>query len=133
MTRGKLAFMLAVTGFALLFVAAFVFRWTLLRGRFRRYPYEQFVIVGASVFLGMLAVSRRATALSFLALGAEVVALGLLVWYMSVGARFRRGNVAVSVGDRFPRFTLPDSSGQPFDSTTLDGQTALYLFYRGHW
>ncbi len=66
----------------------------------------------------------------------ELVVLAVLTWYMSIGARFSRGETSLKLGERFPSFTLPDSRGGIFDSDSLlglDGKTALYLFYRGSW
>ena len=57
----------------------------------------------------------------------------MLVWYMTRGARFSRGEISLGVGDRFPSFSLRDSHGELFDSASLDGKTALILFYRGPW
>ena len=105
--------MLAISGFLLLFVSWGVFQWTLGRGSYRRYPHEQFVLVGASAL--------------------ELAAFAMLVWYMTSGARFSRGAISLGVGDRFPSFSLRDSHGELFDSARLDGKTALILFYRGPW
>ena len=125
--------MLVLAGLALLVLAAFVFRWTVLHGRYRRYPYEQFVLVGASVIVGFQAFYQGPGWLSGAAFAVEAAVFGALTWYMSKGARFRRGHVSLSIGERFPDFRLPQSTGGVFDSASLEGQTALYLFYRGHW
>ena len=63
----------------------------------------------------------------------ELAAFAMLVWYMARGARFSRGEISLGAGDRFPSFSLPDSHGELFDSASLDGKTALILFYRGPW
>ena len=125
--------MLVFAGLALLALAVFVFRWTIEKGRYRRYPYEQFVLVGAAVLVGIQAFSQRPGWLSGAALALEAAAFATLTWYMSRGARFRRSHVSLTVGERFPDFRLPQSTGGVFDSASLQGQTALYLFYRGHW
>ena len=125
--------MLVLAGLALLALAAFVFRWTVLHGRYRRYPYEQFFLVGASVLVGLQAFFLRPGWLSGAALVVEAAAFATLTWYMARGARFRRGHVSLAIGERFPDFRLPQSTGGEFDSASLEGQTALFLFYRGHW
>ena len=125
--------LLAISGLLLLFVSWGVFQWTLHRGRFRRYPYEQFVLVGASVLIGLNAVISTPSALHVAFFAVELVALAVLTWYMTAGARFSRGEISLAVGDRFPSFVLRDSHGEPFDSRELDGETALVLFYRGPW
>jgi cytochrome oxidase Cu insertion factor (SCO1/SenC/PrrC family) len=125
--------MLAIGGILLLFVSWGVFQWTLRRGSYRRYPYEQFVLVGASVLIGLTTVLVRASVVHVVLFAIELAAFAGLVWYMSAGARFSRGAISLSVGDRFPSFELIDSHGRPFDSECLRGQTALILFYRGPW
>ena len=125
--------MLAISGFLLLFVSWGVFQWTLRQGSYRRYPHEQFVLVGASVLIGLTTTLDRASVLHVSLFALELVAFAVLVWYMTGGARFSRGKIALSVGERFPSFALRDSRGELFDSASLDGKTALVLFYRGPW
>ena len=125
--------MLAISGFLLLFVSWGVFQWSLGRGSYRRYPHEQFVLVGASVLIGLSTVIDRASVLHVSLFAIELVAFAMLVWYMTRGARFSRGEISLRAGDRFPSFSLPDSHGELFDSASLDGKTALILFYRGPW
>ena len=67
--------MLAITGILLLVVSAVVFRWTLGRGSFRRYPYEQFLIVGASAATGLWTVLHRPSAWHIGLFAVELVAL----------------------------------------------------------
>lgn len=125
--------MLAISGFVLLFVGWSVFQWTLRQGSYRRYPHEQFVLVGASVLIGLTTVLDRASVLHVSLFVIELAAFVMLVWYMIGGARFSRGEISLSVGDRFPTFALRDSHGDVFDSSKLAGKTALVLFYRGPW
>ena len=123
----------AISGFLLLFVSWGVFQWTLRQGSYRRYPHEQFVVVGASVLIGLTTVLDRASILHVSLIVVELAAFAMLVWYMTGGARFSRGQIALAVGDRFPDFALVDSHGAVFESASLDGKTALVLFYRGPW
>jgi len=125
--------MLAVTGILLLAAAAGLFQLSLRRGKYRRYPHELFVVVGAAVLVGIAAVLVRPSVWAAMGLMVEVAAFGGLTWYMIAGARYRRGKVSVVSGDRMPRFVLQDSLGHSFDSESLSGSTALYLFYRGPW
>jgi len=125
--------MLAISGILLLFLAFGVFWWTLARGIYHRRPYELFVPVGASALLGLGAVLERPTLVPMGLFAVELAALALLSWYMSVGARFSRGKLRVSVGDRFPDFALRSSRGELVESRGILGKTALYLFYRGPW
>ncbi len=125
--------MLAFIGVVLLGTAMVVFRWSLRRGKYRRYPYELFFFVGTSLAAGAASVALGPSWWNVSLAVLEAAALGMLTWYIVLGARFRRESVSVVPGERFPDFVLRDSLGAPFDSTTLAGKTALFLFYRGPW
>ncbi|MGH9318724.1 MAG: hypothetical protein ACRD21_27440 [Vicinamibacteria bacterium] len=126
--------MLATVGILFLGVSAARFFWTLRRGVYRRYPYEQFALVGTAAVLGLLAVLERPGIVSGALFLLELGALVIVIRYFGFGVRFPRGEIGVNVGDRFPDFTLPDSDGHTFDSRSLLGSsTALYLFFRGHF
>lgn len=128
--------MLAFVGITLLALSVFLFQWTLRHGKYRRYPFEQFALVGASAAIGFATVLTRPSVVHWILFIVELAALAALTWYISIGARFSRGAISVKVGESFPSFTLPDSRGGTFDSDSLagpDGKTALYLFYRGPW
>ncbi len=128
--------MLAFVGIAILVVSVFLFQWTLRRGKYRRYPFEQFALVGASAAIGFATVLTRLNVVHWVLFLVELVTLAGLTWYMSIGARFSRGETSLKLGEPFPSFTLQDSRGGTFDSKSLqglDGKTALYLFYRGPW
>ncbi len=116
----------------MLSAAAFAVR--LRRGIYSRYPYEQFLLVGAAVVFGLLAAITNPGAVSLVLLAVELGALALVVRYLGVGARFPSGEVNVKAGERFPDFVLPDSEGGSFHSRALLGSSAaLYIFYRGHF
>lgn len=124
----------AIAGLLLLAASVLLFFWTLRRGVFRRYPWEQFVLLGLAAAAGFGALWSRPGVVTLLLFGLEVAALAVFTWYFSIGARFSRGEVSVKAGDPLPRIQLPDSEGRPFDSDELVGKsTALYLFYRGDW
>ena len=128
--------MLALTGIALLFLSGVLFQWTLRRARYRRYPFEQFALVGASAAIGFATVLTRPNLVYWILFVIELVVLTALTWYFSMGARFSRGETNLKLGEPFPSFALEDSRGGTFDSKSLqglDGKTALYLFYRGPW
>jgi hypothetical protein len=126
--------MLSTFGILFLVSAVYVFFWTLRKGNFRRYPWEQFVFLGIAVSLGARAVVERPSLLNGALLFIEIVALTGSLLYFGMGARFRRSRVSVLVGERLPNFILPDSTGKSFHSESLEGETAaLYLFYRGDW
>ena len=81
---------LAAAGILLLATSAAVFFWTLRRGIFRRYPWEQFLLVGTSAALGLLAFLGQPDTPRSLLLALELAALASLTWYMGVGARLPR-------------------------------------------
>ena len=126
--------MLSILGILFLVSAGYAFFWTLRKGKFRRYPWEQFVLLGIAASLGALAMVERPSLLKGSLLFIELVALTVSFVYFGVGVRFRRSGVGVLAGKRLPSFTLPDSTGKLFRSESLEGETAaLYLFYRGGW
>src|SRR5262245_11238608 len=126
--------MLAVTGvvFLALSVAAFFLR--LQVGAYSRYPYEQFVLVGAAFVTGLASAIANPGFVSFGLLAVEAIALAMVVRFFGIGERFPNGEVGVKTGERFPDFTLPDSEGRLFHSRMLSGSAAaLYISYRGHF
>lgn len=126
--------MLAAAGLFLLALSAASFFFRLRRGLYSRYPYEQFLFVGAAFLLGLVAAIRSPGPVTLTILAVEIAALALVVRYLAIGARFPAGELHVKAGDRFPDFVLPDSEGGSFDSRSLLGTSAaLYLFYRGHF
>jgi len=126
--------MLAVAGVFLLALSAAFFFFRLRRGLYSRYPYEQFLLVGTAVVLGLLAAIANPRAVTLALLAVEIGALALVVRYFGIGARFPSMEVKVRAGERFPEVTLPDSEGGTFDSRSLLGSSAaLYIFYRGHF
>ena len=126
--------MLAWAGFLLVVSSVAVFFLRLRLGLYSRYPYEQFVLVGAAVVVGLVAALSHPGPVSLVLLGLELAALAVVVRYFAIGERFPAGEIAVSTGDPFPEFTLPDSEGRPFESRIQQrGTPALYIFYRGHF
>ncbi len=128
-----ISFMLAISGILLLALAFGVFRWTLAHGVYRRYPYEQLILVGASALVGLAAVLEAPSPFHIALFTVELGAFGLLLFYMSIGARFRRDPIRLSVGDRFPDFSLRSFDDGVVDSRSTRGKTSLFLFYRGPW
>ena len=51
-------------------------------------------------------------------------------WYSTFG---RYASPALSVGNQFPEFELPDYDGKLLRSADLIGNPAVLLFYRGNW
>ncbi len=58
----------------------------------------------------------------------------LLLMYVFWFSRFGRFDSAqLMVGSKLPEFSLVDTDGNPFNSTSLLGSSAVILFYRGNW
>jgi len=126
--------MLAAAGILFLALSAVVFLFRLRRGIYSRYPYEQFLLIGAAVVLGLLAAIASPGPITLVLLAIELVALALVVRYLGIGARFPSHEAGVKTGERFPEFVLPHSDGGNFHSQSLLGSSAaLYIFYRGHF
>lgn len=126
--------MLAAAGVFFLALSAALFVLRLRRGVYSRYPYEQFLLMGAAFVLGLLAAIANPGPITLVLLAVEAGALALVVRYLGIGARFPPDEVKVKTGERFPEFTLPDSEGGSFQSRSLLGSSAaLYIFYRGHF
>lgn len=119
----------------LLFGASAILYWRTLRaGVYRRIPIEHYVLMGAAAVVGSLALFREPSWWAIVVFSIVFVALVFMTWYVHFGAIFRRGPINLEVGERFPEFTLPDSTGQSFTSQQMAGkQSVLYLFYRGNW
>jgi len=126
--------MLAAAGVFFLALSTVVFFLRLRRGLYSRYPYEQFLLIGAAFVFGLLAAIANPGAVTLSLLALEIGALALVVRYLGIGARFPSHEVNVKAGERFPEFTLPDSEGGTFVSRSVLGSSAaLYIFYRGHF
>ena len=126
--------MIVLIAFLVLVLSIVTFVVTLRAGIYRRVPLEHYALMGTSTGLALYAVVRDPSWVSITVLCLSLSGLSLLVWYIHFEAVFPRGGIRLKVGQRFPKFTLPDSEGGIFDSHRLAGdQSALYLFYRGHW
>lgn len=64
------------------------------------------------------------------ALCSAVIFLMYVFWYSRFG---RIDSHQLSVGSKLPGFSLPDASGEQFESKSLAGSPAIVLFYRGNW
>jgi len=129
--------MFAAIAFALVVVGGALW-WVTLRflGVYRRVPVENYVIWALAAGVGLYALIHEPSVVNGAAVLVPTVVLGLAAWHLNVSAnaRFPRDEVRLRVGDRFPRFSLPDSQRRPFQSESLEGvSSALYLFYRGDW
>jgi hypothetical protein len=126
--------MLAAAGIVLVVASVAIFMLRLRLGLYSRYPYEQFVLVGAAGVVGAVAAIANPGVLTLGLLALEIAALAFVVRYLAIGQRFPDDELKLKTGERFPEFVLPDSEGRSFHSRTLVGASAaLYIFYRGHF
>ncbi len=124
--------MVAALGLVCLVLSAVAFFLRLRLGLFSRFPYEQFLLVGAAFVLGLVAAIAEPGAVTLALLAIEAAAFVLVVRYLGIGTRIPGEGVAVKSGERFPDFALPDSEGGTVDSRSLLGSSAaLFVFYRG--
>jgi hypothetical protein len=100
---------------------------------FRRVPWETLALVALGAVAGVVLLVQAPSAAR--AAGA-LVALALLAFsgwfffrYSMYGAREDRP----AVGDRFPDFTLVDSTGRTFHLAEAGDRRRLIMLYRGYW
>jgi peptidoglycan/LPS O-acetylase OafA/YrhL len=96
------------------------------------YPWPSYVLLALSVGAALRSPARWRRKGVVVALTSALLALFAVVTiYLP---QLDRAPLAVSVGDRFPDFTLTTSAREPFSPRDLRGKTAaLYIFYRGDW
>jgi len=64
------------------------------------------------------------------ALASALILLLYVFWYSHFG---RFDSALLTVGNKLPAFSLKDSNGDQFDSSSLEGSPAVLMFYRGNW
>jgi hypothetical protein len=107
---------------------------TLRAGIYRRIPFEHYALMGVASCLALYGVITSLSWTSIAVFSLAFSSLVLLAWYVHFGAILPRSQIRLELGQRFPSFTLPASDGEIFESEAMRGkQSALYLFYRGHW
>jgi hypothetical protein len=119
----------------LLFVASAILYWrTMSAGIYRRIPIEHYVLMGASAVVGFSGLVREPSWWGGAIFVIVCLSLVFLVWYVHSGSIFPRGPINLTIGERFPELTLPDSTGHSFASRRFVGKrSVLFLFYRGKW
>jgi hypothetical protein len=63
----------------------------------------------------------------------EVAVAILLTVYFTNLSFLPEHRLAVSIGDRFPSYELPDQDGELHTFRSTANRPALYIFYRGDW
>ena len=125
--RTLLAPLLALVGVAAYFIV------TTRLGVYQRVPWQSLALLGAAAVLGAVRLARAPGLGSGLAAAFSVAVLGLSLWYLFAYSMYGPREQRPGVGDRFPDFTLADSTGAQFQLGALRGRRVLLLFYRGDW
>jgi hypothetical protein len=126
--------MLSILALFLLGASAGLYWLSLRAGIYRRLPWEHYALLGTSAALSLFALLKEPSWWRVAVFITTFSALVLLVGYVHFFSTFKRRRINLKVGERFPEFTLPDSTGSSFASGQMVGQkSVLYLFYRGNW
>lgn len=119
--------LLAVGGFAAYFVVAIKF------AVYRRIPWPFLGIIAAGALIGLFGLIRRPALATGASAAVAVGVLGLACWYLLSYSMFEVREDRPRVGDIFPDFTLPSSTGEAFSLRESRGQRRLLILYRGDW
>ena len=121
------AVVLALGGIAAYFVAATRF------ALWQRVPWAFMAVTAAGALLGAKAfVSSPCVATGVGAL-VGVATLAFSLWLFLSYSQFGPREERPRVGDPFPDFALPDSTGALYRLSDRRGRRILILFYRGDW
>lgn len=98
-------------------------------------PENRGLYIFAWIFGSLLALAGLVGASSWLGglTGGSGLLLGAFLLLTVAISRQKVAADAISVGKHMPAFSAQDEHGEIFDSATLDGQTVLLKFFRGHW
>jgi hypothetical protein len=122
-----LAPVLAVAGFVLYVVVTTRFAiW-------REVPWEFLAVSAAGVALGAWRLVRRPSLATGVAAVAAVGAAGFFAANVFVLSSLGPREERPRVGERFPEFTLPTSTGGTYGLADARGKKLLVLCYRGDW
>lgn len=119
--------LLAIAGFVAYFAVALRFRV------YRRIPWLFLGVTAAGAAIGLLEAVRRPGAGTAIAALVAIAVLAFASWYLFSYSMFARREDRPRVGDEFPDFTLPSSSGEPFRLRETRGQARVIILYRGDW
>ncbi len=100
-----------------------------------RVPWLLLGLLWAGGALGLVALARRFAVYKLGLLLLELPLVGLASWYFLAASYLPAHDaLAVSVGEPFPGYSLPDQDGElrHFEPASARAP-ALYIFYRGDW
>ena len=119
--------LLAIAGFVAYFAVALRFRV------YRRIPWVFLGITVAGAALGVLEALRHPGTGTAIAALVAVAVLALASWYLFSYSMFASREDRPRVGDEFPDFTLPSSTGEPLALRETRGQARVIILYSGDW
>ena len=119
--------LLAIAGFVAYFAVALRFRV------YRRIPWLFLGVTAAGAALGLLEAVRRPGAGTAIAALVAIAVLAFASWYLFSYSMLAPREDRPRVGDEFPDFTLPSSSGEPLRLRETRGQARVIILYRGDW
>jgi hypothetical protein len=119
--------LLAIGGFVAYFLV------TTRLGIYRSVPWEYLAVIAAGAGLGAWRLARAPGLASGLSALLSAGVLGFALWYLLGYSMYAAREERPRAGDRFPDFTLADSTGGSFHLGELRGKRVLLLFYRGDW
>lgn len=119
--------LVAAAGLGLYFLGTFVF------ARYRSRPWEFLAITGAGVVLGLARLAAAPGVATGVAAAASVAIAAFSVWFLFFFTMYGPRETRPAVGERFPDFTLPASTGPSFRLADARGRRLLIVCYRGIW
>lgn len=119
--------LLAVAGLVAYFAVALRF------AVYRRIPWVFLGLTASGAAIGLLELVRRPGIGTAAAAVVAVAVLASASWYLLSYSMFGSREDRPAVGDLFPDFTLPSSSGEPFSLRESRAQRRVVILYRGDW
>jgi hypothetical protein len=102
-------------------------------GIFRAVPWEYLALSLAGSALGLWLFARRRRWWTAVSAALSVALTGFVFWYVFLGSVLPAREDSPRVGDRFPDFALPTSTGGTFRLAQTTGRRHLIVLYRGDW
>jgi hypothetical protein len=99
-----------------------------------RIPWLLLGSLGAGSALGIWSLVRARRWYKWVIVPVELLLTGVLTFYLTSAGSLPRRELALSVGDPFPSYSLVDQDGALHTvQASTERRPALYIFYRGDW
>ena len=99
-----------------------------------RIPWLLVIPALAGAALGVWSLIRGRRWYKWAIVPVEVLLAGLLTWYFTSFSFLPEHQLALSVGDAFPSYSLVDQDARQHTvKASVPRRPALYIFYRGDW